>query len=151
MNPLKGLGLLMQVNHLIRDAAVIQKGLRQEANQLIAVNPCQMYIPDLYFNTGLGVDDGDLRVTAIFALVSGNHYSVSRTCAMMPIQPSSTNVVEVNEVRYREYSFEKGDIVCTNLNLVRIATLVYRIFDLFISKGKNFPICTKIPFYLYLL
>ena len=60
---------------------------------------------------------------------------------MMRIEPTSTMKVVIDGTGYYEFTFEPGSTVVASTSLVRTDTLVYRIYDEIIAKGR-------IPWYL---
>lgn len=132
----------MDVSHLQRNAIKIHESLMNANNSLIVKKPCKIYIPEYYIGSALGAIDEDISIVGIFCIVVDNkYYGVSRACALMKIGPSSSNIVDINGSKFYEFNFEVNDKVIKNLDLIRTGTLVYRIYNEFIAKGK-------IPWYI---
>lgn len=127
----------MNIDHLERNAEKVFEALAETETSLVATKRCRIYIPEHYIGNFLGSMDESTRILGIYGIVvDDKYYATSRCCAMITIDPSTTNIVEINGMNYMEFTFEAGDTVIKNLNLVRTATLAFRIYDEFIAKGK---------------
>jgi len=127
----------MNVNHLIRDAAKVHAACKEVGDSLVAVHPCKIYIPEHYTSASLCTIDDVIRIVGIFGMtVDDKYYATSNACTLMEIKPSTTNTVDIHGEKYLEFGFIAGDTIIKNLNLIRIGTLVYRIYNEIISKGK---------------
>lgn len=127
----------MDISKLQRNADIVQKALKKSGNSLVATKRCKIYIPESYIGNFLGAMEDDIRIVGIHAIVvDDKYYAVNNTPAMMTVEPSATSIVEVEMVKYMELTFEPGDLVYANLDLVKLNTLIFRIFDNFIAKGK---------------
>jgi len=127
----------MDISHLIRDPVKVKEALKEINNSLIAIHPCKIYIPEHYIGAELGNIAEETYILATYGIVvEDKYYGVSRACALMQIEPSGSNTVEIQGLKYLEFSFNKGDAVIKNLNLVKTGTLVYRVYVDIISKGK---------------
>ena len=131
----------MDVSKLIRDPSKVKEALKEVDDTLIATKPMKIYFPEHYFNFELAAVDSSIKICAINGMVVDNYYAVNKACALMQTEPSSTSKVEIDHMKYMEYSYEKGSKVMANLNLVKMSTLVYRIYVDVIAKGK-------VPWYL---
>lgn len=127
----------MNIDHLQRDAKKVHEALKETESSLVATRRCRIYVPEHYFGNFLGSTDDEIRFVGIFGIVVDDlYYASSRCCAILASDPSTTNIQEINGEKYMEFTYEKGDAIIKNLNLVRISTLAFRIFDEFLSKGK---------------
>ena len=127
----------MNVNHLIRNAAAVHNALMEIDGKLIAKKACKIYVPEHYVSSALGSIDEEIHIVGIYGItVDDTYFGVSRACALMQIDPSSSNVVDINGSKYMEFTFAVNDVVIKNLNLIRTGTLVYRIYNEIIAKGK---------------
>lgn len=132
----------MNIDLLERNAERVHAALKEAGNSLVATKRCKIYIPEHYVGGYLGSADEGTRIVGIWGIVvEDKYYASSRVCAMMSIDPSTTNVVEIENKPFIEYTFEPGDTVIKNLNLVKQSTLAFRIFDEIITKGN-------VPWYL---
>lgn len=131
----------MEFDSWKRNPKAIHSKLKKSGNKLIATAPLKMYIPERWLDGHLGNRSDNITCLGMFCLVDeSNNYSVSSTPNLVGTKPSTTNSVKVEETPYSEFSYDVGDEVLTNINMVRFATLTYWVFTEFISLGK-------VPFY----
>lgn len=126
---------------LIRDPVRVQSHLKERDGSVYTDAPCRIQVPARYQDRHLVSISSEVYIVGIFALIIEGYYSVSITNAMMRINPSSTERVDVNGVEYLEFHFEKGDQVIYSTDLIKNDTLVYYIYDEHVAKGR-------IPWYL---
>lgn len=127
----------MDFQHLQRNANEVQSALSEVNESLIAIKPCKIYIPEHYMSCALGNIADVISIAAVYGIVVDNkYYGVSSACALMQTAPSGSNVVDIHGEKYIEFSYQVGDRVIINLNLIRTSTLVYRIYNELITKGK---------------
>jgi hypothetical protein len=132
----------MDIENLERNADKVHAALKEEGNQLIALKDCKVYVPEHYIGSFLGSMEGKPNVVGIFGIVvEDKYYAVSRCCAIVALDPSITNIIEIDGMNYMEFLCQKGDVVIENLNVIKISTLAYRIFAEICEKGK-------VPWYL---
>lgn len=128
----------MDIKKLVREPKRVHAALRElENSTLVTTRPTKIYIPVRYAERGLAEIGAEIYICGIFAMVvDGIYLSVSLTNAMMRITPTAMLKVKIEGDDYYEFSFDPGATVVANLDLVKIDTLVYRIFDEFFSKGR---------------
>lgn len=128
----------MDIKSLIREPSKVHAALRQlENDTLVTTRPLKILIPARYTERQLAEIGSEIYICGIAAWVVDDIYlSVSLTNAMMRITPTSMAKIKINGDEYYQFSFDPGATVIANLNLVKIDTLVYRVFDEFISKGR---------------
>lgn len=133
----------MDHRNYIHDAEKVKAALvEMPGNRLVAKKPLKVVIPARFAERGLAFVGINTRIVGIYAIiVDDQYYGVSVACAMMNITPSSTTKVMYDDDEYYEFSFDAGATICPQLNLVKIDTLVYNIYDEIISKGR-------VPWYL---
>lgn len=133
----------MDYRKYVRDAAKVQSYLRElEGDRLVTTKGCKIVIPVRFAERDLAFVGIETRIVGIFAIiVEDQYYAVSICNAMMRITPSSTNKVMYDDDEYYEFTFDAGATVCPSLQLVKIDTLVYSIYDEILSKGR-------VPWYL---
>lgn len=127
----------MDVSKLKRDAAKVHAYLKEAGDgSLITTKGCKIYIPSSYAECQLASVGNETHILGIFAIVvEDQYYGVSLANAMMRIEPSATNTVDVDGSSYIEFYFEPGATVIPALELVKEDTLTYHIYDEFIAKG----------------
>jgi len=110
--------------------------------RLITKKQLKIYIPVRFEERLLASIGIETQITGIYAIVlDDTYYGVSIVNAMMRIEPTSTIKVEIEGTGYYEFTFDPGSTVVANINLVKNDTLVYRIYDEIIAKGR-------VPWYL---
>ena len=99
--------------------------------------PCKIQVPERYLTRHLASIGAEVNILGFFAIIMENsYYGVSITAAMMRITPSSTETVEIDGTTYLEFSFDAGERVFYNTELVKNDTLTYYIYDEHIAKGR---------------
>lgn len=131
----------MKIDELVRNPDKVKLGIKQVGDRLIAVSTVRYYIPEPYVKSPLASVGADTRIIGVHGIVVDGYYAASVALAMIPITPSSTNIVVIDDESYMEFTFQPGDIIVPNTNLVKFSTLVYQAFDTFVALGK-------IPWYL---
>ena len=127
----------MDVSHLVRNADEVKKRLKKTNGVLYATKPVKIMVPEAYMGAGLGSVDGHVSILATYFISDGErHYGVSKACALMNTEPSITTLVDIGSEKYYEFTYNAGDKVVSNVNLICTKTLVYRIYNYFIAKGK---------------
>lgn len=132
----------MNIDQLQRNPEKVQAAMKEVDNQLIAVQDCSIYVPEHYIGSFLGSIEEDVRIVGIFGIVVGDqYYASSRCCSIVSLDPSTINIKEIEGENYMEFSFQKGDTIIKNLNIIRLNSLAFKIFDEIVAKGK-------VPWYL---
>jgi len=127
----------MDVLKLVRNASKIHAAMTRRGKQLVAIKPLKIYVPEAYFGKFLGPSGETLKFVGIFGLtVEDKYFGVSMADAMIETDPSHRNIVEIEEVKYMEFSYEPGDIIMTNVNIAQSGTFVYRIYYEMVANGK---------------
>jgi hypothetical protein len=84
----------------------------------------------------------ETQIVGIAAVVTDDKfYGVMMVNAMTRIEPVSTVRIMIEDEEYFEFVFPPGSTVISSTSLVKTDTLVYRIYDEIISKGR-------VPWYL---
>lgn len=128
----------MDVKAWRRDPEAIHALLKDTPEgQLIARKPLRIYLPRRFEGTRLGTIAKDIRVLAVFMIASVEEkvYSVCKACSIMVLTPTSSTIVDMPDGEYYEFSFDAGQIICPNIDLVKDDTLPYAIFDEIMAKG----------------
>lgn len=133
----------MDFKKLIRDPAKVHAYLRELPDgRLVTTKGCKIYIPVRFAERGLASIGIETYIVGIYAIVVDDlYFGTSLVNAMIPIEPTSTVTVQIDGDDYYEFSFEPGSTVFSSVNLVKTDTLVYKIYDEIISKGR-------VPWYL---
>jgi hypothetical protein len=133
----------MDIKSLIRDPTHIHACLQELPDgRLVATSPVKIYVPSRFVERGLAEIGIDTYIVGIYAIVSEDkYYAISLVNAMIRIEPMNTLRVKIRGEEYLEFSFIAGSTVMSSVNLVKTDTLVYRIYDEILSKGR-------VPWYL---
>lgn len=133
----------MNPKDLIRDPARIHACLQElDDGRLVAKKAIKIYIPTRFAERGLASIGIETHIVGIYAItVDDTYYGVSMVNAMLRIEPTATMKVIINEEEFYEFYFEPGSTVVSDTQLVKTDTLVYRIYDEIIAKGR-------VPWYL---
>lgn len=133
----------MNITKLIRNADKIHEVLTELSDgSVVTSKECKIYIPTRFAERGLAEIGVENNIVGIYAIVVDNQfYGVSLINSMLKINPSSTLKVKIYGVEYFEFTFNPGSTVIKTNVLIKVDTLVYRIYDEIISKGR-------VPWYL---
>ena len=123
---------------LRRNAQAVLKCLAEnEGGQIIAKVPCKIQVPVRYSEVGLGSVGVHVFTYGLFPIIiETGEYAVMNIAALVELDPSEINIVTIGEEEYHEFSFEAGQAVIKNSEVVRRKTLMFNIFDELIFKGK---------------
>ena len=115
----------------VKDALVVQPD-----GSVLTSKPIKIYVPERYTEKGLAEVGSDVFIVGIYAMVvDDKYYAVSRINAMMRIKPTTIATVKFDGTPYLEFSFDPGSVVIATTSLIKSDTLVYNIFNYFISNG----------------
>jgi hypothetical protein len=133
----------MDHKKLIRNSAKIHAYLKELPDgRLVCTKQVKIYIPSRFAERGLASIGIETYIVGIYAIVvEDTFYGVSMVNAMLPIEPTSTLKINVDGEEFYEFSFEAGSTVFSSTKLVKTDTLVYKIYDEIIAKGR-------VPWYL---
>lgn len=120
-----------------RDASRVKAALKRQADgSVLTTKPTRIYVPERYVEKGLAEIGSETFIVGIYAMVvDDEHYAVSKINAMVRIKPTTISTVKFDGSTYLEFFFEPGSVVIATTSLVRSDTLVYNIFNYFISNG----------------
>lgn len=120
-----------------RDAAKVKAALKHQADgSVLTTRPIKIYVPERYTEKELAEIGSETFIVGIYAMVvDDTYYAVSKINAMMRIKPTTISTVKFDGTTYLEFYFEPGSVVIATTSLVRSDTLVYNIFNYFISNG----------------
>lgn len=122
----------------VRDAARVKKHLHEKPDgSVITDAACRILIPERYVSRNLANVGSEVYILAFFALImEEQYYSVSRTCAMIRIDPSSIEKVEMEGMLFLDFHFQPGDRVFHSTDLIKAKTLTYYVYDEHVAKGN---------------
>lgn len=133
----------MDPKKLIRDASKVHAVLRELPDgRLVTTKGCKIYVPSRFAERDLAFIGIETQIVGICAItVEDTYYGVWCVNAMMRIEPTSTVRITIDDEEYFEFAFEAGATVVSSTGLVKTDTLVYKIYDEIIAKGR-------VPWYL---
>jgi hypothetical protein len=133
----------MDPSKLIHDPAKVQSYIRETPDgKLIAAKPIKLYIPTRFAERNLASVGIETHTVGIAGLVvEDTYYALFLVNATMRIEPTSLMKIMVGDDEYYEFFFEAGSTLVSTTKLVKIDTLVFRIYDEIIAKGR-------VPWYL---
>ena len=128
----------MDPKKLIHDAERVKSHLKElPDDRLVAVKPVKIYIPTRFAERNLAQIGIETHICGIAGIVIGDtHYATLLANAMLRIEPTSTLKVMIEDEEYYEFSFDAGATVLSSTQLVKTDTLVFRIYDEIIAKGR---------------
>lgn len=129
----------MNSSQFIRNSAKVYAAISAtDTNEVVALKPIKVYIPARYKQADMAKFENENTFVGICAfVVDDTYYAVSCVTAVMRTEPTAINDVIIDDVEYVEMSYEPGSRVIANTNLVKVDSLLYRIYDEFISKGRQ--------------
>lgn len=133
----------MNPSKLVHNPKAIHDAIHELPNgALVAKKGLKIYVPSQFAEKGLASIGLETYIVGIYGIVLDDlYYGYSTVNAMIRIQPTSTSRVMIQNVEYFEFWFEPGSVMMPSTDLVKVDTLVYRIYDEIISK-------VRIPWYL---
>lgn len=127
----------MDIKSLKRADGVIEECLKEIGDTLVAVKNCAIVVPFRFLQAKLLDFGKSTYVAAIFPLINEEgQYSVVNFCTKMEITPSSVEIIKYEGEEQYVFNFEKGDVVCPDVNAVMDDNATYLIYDEFIQKAK---------------
>lgn len=127
----------MDITKLIRNAKAVNSTLKELPNgSVVTAKGCKIYVPVRYIERGLAQLGTDAYILGIYAItLDDQYYGVSLVNAMIPISPSTTNRIKLDGDDYLEFVFSPGATVFRSTDLVKMDTLIYKIYDEFLALG----------------
>lgn len=128
----------IDVSKLKRDAAKVHAVLKElPDNTLVTTKGCTIVIPARFAEKGLASIGIETQIVGIYAIVAPDgSYGVSMVNAMMKITPTSTTSVKYGDDEYYEFYFEPGSTVVADLMLLKVDTLVFKIYEEILAKAR---------------
>ncbi len=130
------------IKGLKRKPELIKGIMKELGDSLITKDNLSVIIPARFINKHLAVMGDTITTLAILAIVDENdNYAIMNIPAMIELTPNAINEIDINGSTYLELEFDKGDLFCNNINLLKQDTFIYDMFDDFFIQGN-------IPWYL---
>lgn len=107
---------------------------------VVTKSGCKIYLPVSFRDKNLATLGNETYIVGIYMMsVNDSDYAVSLTNAMIRIEPSSINTVEISGKDHFEFVFDPGDKVFASTDLVVNAKLLYYIYNEIVAKGNVPP------------
>lgn len=128
----------MDIKSLIHDAEKVKPYFRELGDgSLIAAKALKIVIPSRFAERSLAEIGMETHICGIAGIVvEEKWYAVFLVNAMLRIEPTSTLKIMIEDDEYYEFSFDAGAVVMPTTQLVKTDTLVFRIYDELIAKGR---------------
>lgn len=127
----------MKSTVMIYDPDRVEQALKTAGESIVAVKQVSIMIPARYVQRGLALFEDEISIVGYCAfIVDGNYYATSLNPAPFKTEPSSVMERIIDDVPQLELIYEPGALVISNVNVMMVDSLPYRIFDEFIAKGR---------------
>lgn len=128
---------MIEISNLKRNPNVISEVVKLVDKALVAKKKCSIILPFRWLQAGLLEIGSTSYCATIFPIVNeNNEYAVSNICTKMEITPSSIEIIRHDGKDHYVFSFDKGDVITPDINLVMDDTYSYSIYDEIIQKAK---------------
>jgi hypothetical protein len=128
----------MKPTDFIKDKASVMKTLIENADGTVVTKTgCRIFIPKRFIERGMAEVGSENYSIGLFPLVTpDNRFMLFNAIAYIYLNPSEFSTVFINGEEFIDFKFEPNTIVIKSLNLVQKDTLVYSVFNEFISNGN---------------
>ena len=126
----------IDISKLKRDDNYVKSFLKKVDNFIIVNTDCYVLFPARYENKELALLANTSQVLGVFAIVIGNKYGITKIPNLVEMVPDEIDQVEINNDIYYRFTFNKGDVLINNINIVKKSDNAYNFFELFILQGK---------------
>lgn len=128
---------MIQISELKRTTGVIDDVVALVDKTLVAKKRCSIILPFRWLQAGLLEIGSTSYCATIFPIVNeAGQYDVSNVCTKMEITPSSIEIIRHEGRDHYVFSFDKGDVISPDVNLVMDDSYSYGIYDEIIQKAK---------------
>lgn len=130
----------MKSDIFVKDEKTVLKTLvQQDDRSVITKTGCKIFIPKRFIEREVAAIGSENYTLGIFPIVtSDNKYLLINAISYIYLNPSEFSTAFIDEDEYIEFSFAPNTVVIKSLDLVQKDTLVYDVFNDFISNG-NIP------------
>lgn len=130
----------MKVTDFIKDKPAVMKTLIEaDDGSVITKTGCRIFIPKRYVERGMAEIGSDNYSIGFFPLLTAdNRFMLFNAIAYIYLNPSEFSTAYIDGEEFIEFKFEPYSVVIKSLSLVQKDTLVYSVFNEFISSG-NIP------------
>ena len=127
----------MDISKLIRKPSMVHMALEELPDgRVVAKEECKIYIPVRYAERKLAYIGTDVFILGFYAItVQDKYYGVSLLNTMVPIDPTETNKIKIQDEDYYEFVFIPGSTVYKTTLLIKTDVICYKVYNEFISLG----------------
>lgn len=128
---------MLQIELLKRNDNILEDMVAEIGDTLVAKNKCSIVIPYRFIQAGLLELGKTIYCCTVFPIVNeDNQYTVSNVLSKLELTPSSIEITKYKGEEHYVFIFDKGSVICPNLNLIMDGDFSYLIFDEIIQKAK---------------
>lgn len=130
----------MKSTEFVKDKASVLKTLKEMPDSsVMTTTGCRIFIPKRFIERGIAQVGSDNYSLGIFPIMTeDNKYLLFNVIAYVYLTPSEFRNTVIDEEDFIEFRFDANTTVIPSMNLVQKDTLVYSVFNEFISSG-NIP------------
>lgn len=130
----------MDSSQFIRDKQSVIKTLQQNADSsVVTLTGCSIYIPKRFVEKSMAEIGSSNYTIGFFPIVTDdNKYLLFSAIAYVYLNPSEIKTCSIDNIEFIEFRFDKNTTVINSMQLVQKDTLVYSVFNEFITNG-NIP------------
>ena len=133
----------MEISALIRKPEMVHAILEELPDKsVVAKANCKIHFPVRYEEQDLAEIGNKVTTVGYFAIiVDEKYYGICNIPTTVRLEPSFINKIKIDGESYYELDFEKGSVVFTTTELVKVDILTYHIYNELVAGGK-------IPWYM---
>lgn len=130
----------MNSKDFVKDKATVIKTFKEMPDGSVkTLTGCRIFIPKRFVDKGIAEIGSENYTLGLFPLVTpDNKYMFFNAIAYVYLNPSEFKNCTIDGIEFIEFTFEPNTVVIKSMNLVQKDTLVYAVFNDFISNG-NIP------------
>lgn len=133
----------MDISQLVRKPEMVHAILKELPDKtVIAKENCKIHFPVRFVEKSLAAIANKVTTIGYVAIiVDDKYYGVCNIPATIRLEPSFIDKVKIGDETYYELDFEKGSVVFSSTELVKVDILTYYIYNELIAGGQ-------IPWYM---
>lgn len=119
---------------------IINAFMDDQANSVwVAKEEIHIVFPKYYLDGKLGSIDSRFNVVGMFGFVVGDSFASYNVGTIMPLTPGESSIIKIEGKDYYKLTWQAGEVMCPNTNLVLRDVLAFQIYDEFNAKGRVPP------------
>jgi hypothetical protein len=133
---------MFDVTKLKRDKEALNKCVKIKDNVMYTLKKVYVMFPEKFIDKNMTKLGNTSLVTGVMAIIDeNNNYATSIIAGRITMYPNEIHSMLVDNIPYIVLEIEKDNVFIPNMNIIKEASVVFDMYDLFILKGK-------IPWYL---